>query len=97
MGPDQDGLPFWHVHRRSDGAEAAGGEPHQFCFVVDNGTEGVEMVMVPEESFGMADGTDDTAAKAGTRVDFDTYHVRAGASRMPNLPWITPSTHTSSS
>ena len=97
VGPDENGFAFGDDREGCNGPEAFRAQAFEFGFVVDDGTEGLKMVAVREESFRAGNGTDDAAAKTGTGVDFDRYHDRAGASRMPNLPWMTPRAQTSSS
>ena len=72
-------------------------EAVELGFVVDDGAEGIEVVAFLQEALRLGDGADDAAAEAGPAVCLDRHHDRAGASRMPNLPWTTPRHQTSSS
>ena len=97
MGTDQDGFLFRHVGDGRDRAEPFRPEAVELGLVMDDGAEGIQVVVVRKEVFRPGDGADDASAETGAVVDFDGYHVRDGASRMPNLPWMTPRHQTSSS
>ena len=97
MSADQDSFAPWDIRDGRDRPQPFRSEAVELSFVMDDGTEGVEVVPTAEEMLRPGDGADDAPAEAGPAVDFDRHHDRAGASRMPNLPWMTPSTHTSSS
>ena len=97
MGPDEDGFAFGHVGNGRDRAEPFRPEAVELGLVMDDGAEGIQVVVVREEVLRPGDGADDASAETGAVVDFDGYHVRDGASRMANLPWMTPRHQTSSS
>ena len=97
MKKDEDGFALGNVGQGRNGPEPFRAQAVELGFVVDDGAEGIEVVAVRKKAFRAGDGPDDAAAETGTGVDFDRYHDRAGASRMPNLPWMTPRAHTSSS
>ena len=97
MGPDQDGFALRDVRDGRDRPEPFRPEAVELGFVVDDGAEGIEVVAFLQEALRLGNGADDAAAEAGPAVGFDRYHDRAGASRMPNLPWMTPRHQTSSS